>query len=137
MQLVDPRTGIEMLDRDACLKLLAGDTVGRLGVITHGAPRIFPVNYALDGDAVVLRTAHGTKLDAGVRSPACFEIDTFDRESRTGWSVLVVGHLEEVTPLQHRAWERVNALPLAPWAPYEKEHFLRLVPEHIGGRRIG
>ena len=90
MATVDRRTGIEVLDRDACLQLLAEDEVGRLGVITAGTPRIFPVNYALDGDAVVLLTADGTKLRDGMRAPACFEVDDFDREARQGWSVLVV-----------------------------------------------
>src|SRR5687767_13539744 len=104
VKLEDPRTGIEMLDRDACLTLLAGDDVGRLGVVAHGTPRIFPVHYVLDGDTIVFRTAAGTKLDVGTRSPACFELDQLDRATRTGWSVLVVGLLEEVTPYQGALW---------------------------------
>lgn len=135
MATVDRRTGIEVLDRDACLQLLAEDEVGRLGVITAGTPRIFPVNYALDGDAVVLLTADGTKLRDGMRAPACFEVDDFDREARQGWSVLVVGHLEEVTELD-RDWERLRALPIEPWANFPKDHLLRLVPHQITGRRI-
>ena len=137
MKLQDPRTGIEVLDQDACLTLLAADEVGRLGVIAGGAPRIFPVNYVLDGDTIVFRTASGTKLDAGVRSPACFELDALDRASRTGWSVLVIGFLEEVTKYQGAVWDRLQALPLDPWSTHEKSHFVRLVPQHIGGRRLG
>lgn len=136
MHVVDRRTGIEVIDRDRCLLLLGGDTIGRLGVVAHGAPRIFPVNYALDGDTVVFRTAHGTKLDEGVRAPACFEVDAFDRGARTGWSVLVLGHLEEVTPYQHKVYDRVRALLIDPWAPFEKDHIVRLVPDHISGRKL-
>ena len=132
---VDARTGIEILDRDASLALLADDVVGRLGVVDHGSPRIFPVNYVLDGDTVVFRTAHGTKLDVGPRSPACFEIDRFDHASRTGWSVLVVGHLEEVDQFE-RTWDRLRQLPVDPWAVGVKDHLMRLTPEHIGGRRV-
>ena len=76
--MVDGRSGIEVLDRDQCLALLETDVVGRLAVVAGGAPAVFPVNYAMDSDAVVFRTAPGTKLDAGVRAPACFEIDFFD-----------------------------------------------------------
>jgi nitroimidazol reductase NimA-like FMN-containing flavoprotein (pyridoxamine 5'-phosphate oxidase superfamily) len=136
MHLVDPRTGIDVLDRDACLALLAGRCIGRLGVVTHGSPRIFPVNFVLDGDAVVFRTASGTKLRDGVRSPACFEVDQFDEAQRTGWSVLLVGLLDEVTPYQHRLWERVHDLPVDPWAGGGKDHILRLVPQQVTGRRL-
>jgi uncharacterized protein len=135
MHLSDPRTGIEILDRDACLALLRAEVVGRLGVSDHGAPRIFPVNYVLDGDTVVFRTAPGTKLDDGPRAPACFEIDAFDRTTRTGWSVLVLGRLEEVTAYD-RTWRHVQALPIDTWASGTKDHVLRLRPEYISGRRI-
>ena len=136
MKLNDARTGIEILDRDACLDLLAVHDVGRLGVVDHGSPRIFPVNYVLDGDAVVFRTAPGTKLDAGTRAPACFEVDELDPATRSGWSVLAVGFLEEVTSLHGDRWTRVQALPLDPWSTHEKSHFVRLVPQHIDGRRL-
>lgn len=136
MHLTDARTGIEILDRQACLALLGGEVVGRVGVVDHGAPRILPVNYVLDGDAVVFRTAPGTKLDDGPRAPACFEIDAFDRAARTGWSVLVLGRLEEVTPYD-RAWQHVQQLPIDPWASGTKDHVLRLRPDVISGRRVG
>jgi nitroimidazol reductase NimA-like FMN-containing flavoprotein (pyridoxamine 5'-phosphate oxidase superfamily) len=135
MHVSDARTGIEVLSRETCLELLAGEVVGRVGVASHGAPRILPVNYVLDGDAVVFRTAAGTKLDDGPRAPACFEIDHFDRESRTGWSVVVLGRLEEVTQYD-RTWNHVQELPIDPWAAGDKDHVLRLRPDVISGRRI-
>lgn len=97
MKIVDARTGIEMLDREQCLRLLAEVEIGRLAVLDGSTPIIFPFNYRLDGDAIVFRTAPGTKLHHGPRSAASFEIDRFDREHRSGWSVVVVGRLEEVT----------------------------------------
>lgn len=137
MRTVDARTGIEWLDRDECLRLLAEDEVGRLAVVEGRMPVIFPVNYALDGDAVVIRTDPGTKLGAAGRAPACFEVDRIDRRHRTGWSVLVTGRLEEVTPWDTDAFRRVTTLPVEPWADGEKAHWLRLVPGRITGRRIG
>lgn len=137
MRTVDARTGIERLDREQCLRLLAEDTIGRLAVIDHGTPIIFPVNYRLDEEAVVFRTDPGTKLDDGPRSPASFEIDRFDREDRSGWSVVVVGRLEEVTRYDSRTLDRLRALPVDPWAVGEKSHWMRLVPSRITGRRVG
>ena len=98
MKTVDARTRTEWLDHHECLRLLAADEIGRLAVLDGHTPIILPVNYRLDGEAVVFRTDPGTKLDRGPRAPASFEIDQFDREHRTGWSVVVVGRLEEVTP---------------------------------------
>jgi nitroimidazol reductase NimA-like FMN-containing flavoprotein (pyridoxamine 5'-phosphate oxidase superfamily) len=137
MRTVDARTGIEWLDRDECLYLLAGEDVGRLAVVEGRMPVVFPVNYALDGDAVVIRTDVGTKLGAAGRAPACFEVDCLDRRQRTGWSVLVTGRLEEVTPWDSEVFHRVTVLAVDPWAGGDKAHWLRLVPARITGRRVG
>lgn len=137
MRFVDTRTGIEVLEREECLELLRADEIGRLAVLSGTGPVILPVNYALDGDAVVFRTAPGTKLDNGARSPACFEIDAFDRTTKSGWSVVVVGRLEEATPFDADVLERVRHLPVEPWAKGDKPHWLRLIPSRITGRRVG
>ena len=126
---------MEWIDRAECLQLLAGDEVGRLAIGGAVSPLIIPVNYVLDGEAIVMATNPGTKLDAAGRGRACFEIDAFDRATRTGWSVIVQGPLEEVTPYDHTTLERVRSLPLLPWAG-EKDHWLRLVASHVSGRRI-
>jgi nitroimidazol reductase NimA-like FMN-containing flavoprotein (pyridoxamine 5'-phosphate oxidase superfamily) len=137
MRLRDARTGIELIDRALCLRLLANDEVGRLAVVVGGTPVIFPVNYILDGEVIVFRTAPGTKLDAAGRSPASFEIDSFDRGTRHGWSVVVTGRLEEVDEHGTKEMERMRALGVSPWADGEREHFLRLMPDRITGRRVG
>lgn len=136
MKLVDARTGIEWMDPDECRARLRAEEIGRVAVSDGGTPTIFPVNYRMDGDAVVFRTAPGTKLDQGTRASASFEIDEFDRAHRSGWSVVVVGRLEEVTPFDARTFDRVHQLPVDPWAAGEKSHWMRLVPGRITGRRI-
>src|SRR5207302_383028 len=78
---------------------LAAYVAVRLAVIDRCHPRIFPVNYAIDGETIVLRTAEGTTLTCGTRDPVCFEIDHYDPSAREGWSVVVDGTLEEVTRL--------------------------------------
>jgi nitroimidazol reductase NimA-like FMN-containing flavoprotein (pyridoxamine 5'-phosphate oxidase superfamily) len=134
---VDAHSGIEVIDHDECVRLLADDCIGRLAVIAAGEAAIFPVNYALDGEAVVFRTGGGSKLAFGPRAPAAFEIDGFDRETRSGWSVVANGRLEEVTQFDASTYERVAALRVDPWAPGERSHWLRLVPSRITGRRVG
>jgi nitroimidazol reductase NimA-like FMN-containing flavoprotein (pyridoxamine 5'-phosphate oxidase superfamily) len=129
-------TKIQSLDRDRCLDLLRADEVGRLAVIADGGPLILPVNYRMDGDAVVFRTDPGLKLDQGVRAHGCFEIDHFDRAERSGWSVIVAGRLDEVTQYEHRAWTRLHGLQVDPWAEGPKEHWVRLVPTRVSGRVV-
>lgn len=135
MRAVD-RTGIEIIDRGECLALLAGDVVGRIGIVVHGAPLVLPVNYVLDGEAIVFRTGPGSKLATAERAPACFEIDGFDRPHRAGWSVVVSGRLDEVTRYNGDLFVRASHLPVHPWADGPKDHLMRLVPATISGRRI-
>ncbi len=95
MRNVSAHSGIEVIDSDECRRLLAEDVIGRVSVVIGATPTILPVNYALDGDDIVLRTMPGSRLDVG-QGHAAFEVDSFDRETQSGWSVLVTGHLEEV-----------------------------------------
>lgn len=135
MQLIDERTGLERLTRDECLERLASQQVGRLAVVSAARPLIFPVNYAMDGESVVFRTAAGTKFDAAVREMSvAFEIDEFDAEHHDGWSVLVTGRAEEVVSEAHR--NRLANLPLRPWAAGPKDNWLAIAPTAITGRRV-
>lgn len=137
MKLVDDHSGIEIIDRAECVRLLGEEVVGRLGFVHRGQPEVLPVNYVLDGDTVVFRTAEGTKLQGVARSPVVFEIDRVDRLTRSGWSVIIHGMAEEVTSLDSVALqERVNALAVDPWAPGEKAHLIRVVARTITGRRV-
>src|ERR1700757_2437733 len=137
MRQVDPRTGIEVLDYAECLRLLASKRVGRIGFAIWGGPEVLPVNYVLDGDAVVFATGAGSKLSAVVRSPVVFEVDDTDEETRSGWSVVVHGLAQEVTAADEQTMVRVQALPLEPWAAGGKPSFVRITPRFVSGRRVG
>jgi uncharacterized protein len=132
----DPRPRVEPMPREECLRLLAADEIGRLAVVAGNTALVLPVNYALDGDTVVFRTDPGTKLDHGPRARASFEIDSFDRERHTGWSVVATGRLEEVTRYDAATFDRVHRLAIEPWAAGDKAHWMRLVPERVTGRRV-
>ena len=131
---IDRRTGLEELDRDDCLELLARAPLGRLGVVVGGRPLVFPVNFTLDGNAIILRTDKGTKLYAARNGPVAFECDGIDRGYHTGWSVLVLGDAEEVRNPHEVA--RLERLPLRPWSPGPKPVWLRIRAGSITGRRI-
>ena len=135
MHLIDPKTGIEVLDRSECLRLLAARQVGRVGVVIAGRPVVLPVNYVLDADTVIFRTAAGTKLDAALRSATvAFEIDHTDPVFQTGWSVLASGRAELVTGAHDLA--HAATLPLRPWASHEMSNWVRVHLDELTGRRV-
>jgi uncharacterized protein len=134
--LVDNNTlGLEVLSRAQCLELLGQVPVGRI-VLTVGAlPAIMPVNFVLHQGEVIIRTDTGTKLAAAARNAVvAFEVDQLDATGQQGWSVSLVGRAVEVTAAEQLA--ELRPLPLRPWAPGERDHYIRIKPELISGRRI-
>ena len=124
------------IPRSECLELLARRSVGRLAVIRKWRPLVFPVNYALDGDVVVFRTDHGSKLAGAPLRMVAFEVDDVDEASGTGWSVLVQGFACEITnAIDHPSASR-RTLPVTPFAPGEKSHWIEIMADSITGRRI-
>ena len=130
----DPRTGLEDVDSDECLRLLRSTTLGRLAVVVDGQPLVFPVNFTVDGRAIVLRTDEGTKLFAARHGLLAFECDGMDSLYHTGWSVLVTGRGEEISDPSEIA--RLARLPLGPWCSAPKPVWLRIRPRTLTGRRI-
>jgi uncharacterized protein len=128
---------LRVLSAEDCYALLATQQIGRLGVNAEHYPLIFPVNYALDHGIIVIRTNAGTKLAAANHANVTFEVDNIDQLARSGWSVLVRGLAEEVTS-KHRTEliARTKAAGVQPWAPGERGHWMRLIPQGISGRRI-
>ena len=132
----DPRPGrIEELTRSECFGLLAAGTLGRVALVDDRGPVIFPVSFVLDRHTVVFRTEPGTKLHAAGRgSLACFEVDGTDAAGRAGWSVIVRGEITEVTDPAELV--RLRALPLQVQAPGARDHYVRILPAVLTGRRI-
>lgn len=130
------RNGLEVLSRAACLELLGSRSLGRISVSNRGLPSILPVNYVLDGDDVVFRTGAGMKLYAAARRAlVAFEVDEFDAQARSGWSVVVTGVAQEVTDVEER--DRLASLPLDPWVPrIDSTHVIRLANGRVSGRRL-
>jgi uncharacterized protein len=127
---------IQSLSSEECLQLLSTGSVGRIAVTRDALPVILPVNYAVDGGSILIRTTDGAILRAARAGGAvvAFEVDNLDARTMTGWSVLVTGTLREVTAVS--AVLRAEQLPLVPWAGGERRHFVRITPGLLSGRRI-
>lgn len=128
---------MRVLPAEECYRLLGTQEIGRLGLNAEHYPLIFPVNYAVDGTTLVIRTHAGTILGAAQHANVTFEVDEIDRLTHSGWSVLVRGQAEEVGK-GHRPEivARTHAAGVEPWAPGEKGHWLRIITHDISGRRI-
>ena len=121
-----PASGVgwQELSKSECFGLLARERVGRVVFVDDLGPIVMPANFVLDRHTVVFRTDGGTKLDTAVRgSRVAFEIDGTDEAARTGWSVVIRGEAVEVTDPVELA--RLRRLPLRPWAPGGKTHYVR------------
>ena len=129
---------LRVINADDCHRLFATQQIGRLGVNAEHYPLIFPVNYALDrAGVIVIRTNAGTKLAAASYANVTFEVDEIDQWTRSGWSVLVRGLAEEVTSeYGTELIERTKASGVEPWAPGDRGHWMRIIPQEISGRRI-
>jgi nucleotide-binding universal stress UspA family protein/nitroimidazol reductase NimA-like FMN-containing flavoprotein (pyridoxamine 5'-phosphate oxidase superfamily) len=133
----DARTGtaLRALPAPECFRLLATQEVGRLATEAGDFPLVIPVNHGMDGTSVVIRMHPGTTLAAVLGANVSFEVDEIDRRTRSGWSVLVRGRAQVVSDEERdELVTRANAL--MPWAPGEHGTWVRIVVEHITGRRI-
>jgi nitroimidazol reductase NimA-like FMN-containing flavoprotein (pyridoxamine 5'-phosphate oxidase superfamily) len=92
------RNGLEVLDRDECLALLASVSFGRVGLSMSALPVVLPVNFRLVEDQIVFSTAPGSKLRAATdHAVIAFEADHIDPLDHAGWSVLATGMARAVT----------------------------------------
>jgi nitroimidazol reductase NimA-like FMN-containing flavoprotein (pyridoxamine 5'-phosphate oxidase superfamily) len=130
------RQGLEVLDPSTCLHLLDLSPVGRVAFVQAGDPVVLPVNHVRIGRRIFFRTASGITLDAAVaRATMAFEVDGYDEETRTGWSVLARGEgdLEE----DEEVLAELAARDLHPWADeVERPTWVRVLAMEISGRRI-
>lgn len=124
------------LSRAECLALLATEPYGRLILVRGGLPTVVPVNFVLDGSGIVVRTSPGSPVaSAPAATAVAFQADCIDRDTRSGWSVTVVGRAR----LPHDALEaeRLAALPLHPWVAGDRDSYLVVELGVVSGRRIG
>jgi nitroimidazol reductase NimA-like FMN-containing flavoprotein (pyridoxamine 5'-phosphate oxidase superfamily) len=126
---------LEQLSRDECLRLVGQVPLGRIAYTRQALPAVELVNFAVDGGDIIIRTDSSGKLAAATRGAVvAFEADSVDTATHAGWSVTIVGYSRAVTDsadIRH-----LEQSGLVPWAPGERDHFLRISPEIVNGRRI-
>jgi nitroimidazol reductase NimA-like FMN-containing flavoprotein (pyridoxamine 5'-phosphate oxidase superfamily) len=124
----------ELLSPEQCWELASEAVVGRLAIAAPDGPDIFPVNHVVDHESVVFRTAAGTKLFGAVDEMVAFEVDGYDVANATAWSVVLKGYAQEIT----EEGDLIDAtyLPLLPWQPGPKGHFVRIGLGTVTGRRF-
>ncbi len=133
---MDAHSGMEIIPRKECLRLLASRNVGRLGFVVGDQPLVLPVNYAVHGDVVVFRTGEGSKLDVAPSAKVAFEVDDVDAAAGQGWSVVVQGVAEEITDRDDWFSESLRSGAAPTWMPGVAGHYVRIVPSLISGRRL-
>ena len=137
----DAQAIMEKLDEAECLRLVADSVIGRIAFVGQYDLTVLPVNYRLVDGVILFRTAQdslaGEDLRTGIAHAdykVAFEVDHFDETAREGWSVLISG------PAHHIDSEADQAVALAAgvdsWPGGEKDHFIRITPVRVTGRRI-
>lgn len=127
--------GMEELSVAECWSLLRREEVGRLAVSIADHPDIFPINYMVDGESIVFRTAAGTKLAASILGKGvAFEIDGYNAVAGDAWSVVVKGYAREIEHMLE--YFDADDLPLFPWHAAVKPNIVRVTPDIISGRRF-
>lgn len=128
--------GLDVLSFDDCLRHLRTARVGRVAFVADGEPVILPVNHGMDGDSIVFRSSPGAKLSAAEDGqPVAFEVDNFDSDRHSGWSVVVRGTASTITDRDEA--QRLTRLGVWPWAEsVERRHWVRIRPFEITGRQI-
>lgn len=113
--------------------MLGAVALGRLVTTVNGWTEIFPVNFVVQRNTLLFRTAEGTKLlTAALNEYVVFEADEHDVAG--GWSVIVRGKARLLATSAEVAEARRAGL--YPWIATQKERFVRITPQAVTGRRF-
>ncbi|HEX2315515.1 MAG TPA: pyridoxamine 5'-phosphate oxidase family protein [Thermomonospora sp.] len=133
-----PARKLEELDREECLRLIAPGGVGRVAFDDGEGPAIMPVNYTLDGESVVFRTAITGRLTQSLSTVLesaqvriAFEVDAIDETERAGWSVLLRGGAHRMSEE-----ECARSADVTPWPAGEREAYIKMNATAVSGRRL-
>jgi transcriptional regulator with XRE-family HTH domain len=121
---------------DECMQLVAAGGVGRFLFDEPGrGPVAIPVNFRMDGDSVVFRTASASSITHGLHGQqVSFDVDHLDDALGEGWSVLLSGTASIIT--DPALVDRAARLGIEPWAGGERHAYVRVTVTQVTGRRI-
>ncbi|MDO5499460.1 MAG: pyridoxamine 5'-phosphate oxidase family protein [Propionibacteriaceae bacterium] len=131
--MADTSTRQGILSVEDCWDLLRGQEFGRLAYVIDGAPAIAPINYVVDQNQLVFRTADGTKLHSMLADPrVAFEVDKIDSDQEIGSSVVVRG---EAYVLSADEEYRIEQVGLRAWLGQDRPVLIAIRPAEVTGRR--
>ena len=126
---------LEHLSRDECMRLMGSVPVGRIVYTRQALPAVELVNFALSDGDIIIRTDAGGKLAAATHGAVvAFEADSLDPVGHAGWSVTIVGYSRAVDCGEEI--RDLGQIALTSWAPGNRDHFIRISPAVVDGRRI-
>lgn len=132
---------LEELGEAECMRLIAPGGIGRLVFAGRYDLTVLPVNYKVHNGTILFRTATQGTTDEDLRTGidhaeyrVAFEVDEFETEAREGWSVLVQGPAHHLDSEAEQS--EAMAVGVVPWAGGDRDHFIRITPARITGRRI-
>jgi nitroimidazol reductase NimA-like FMN-containing flavoprotein (pyridoxamine 5'-phosphate oxidase superfamily) len=122
---------VNRLNDAECWSRLRTQQLGRLVTHVGDVLDVFPVNYVVDDETIVFRTAEGSKLfELTVNDEVLFEVD--DHSGADAWSVVVRGRAHRLaTSAEVQA---ADDLPLRPWIPTLKYNYVRVTATSLTGR---
>jgi hypothetical protein len=124
----------QQLSRGECLRLMASVSMGRIIYTRQALPAVELVNFVLDHGDIVIKTDGEGKLAAATRhTVVAFEADCLDAE-QAGWSVTAIGPSRDVTDPEDIG--RLQKIDLSSWTHGVREHFVRISPQMLNGRRL-
>ncbi|MDI2099509.1 pyridoxamine 5'-phosphate oxidase family protein [Ruicaihuangia caeni] len=134
MDYAEERPPSRALSPEECWERIKAAPYGRIAAVAGGQLDIFPVNHGVDDDgSIVFRTAAGTKLlELTIHQQVAFEIDGYT--DADAFSVVVKGTATEFD--KQREVYAAERLGITPWAPEEKDRWVRIMPSEISGREF-
>jgi nitroimidazol reductase NimA-like FMN-containing flavoprotein (pyridoxamine 5'-phosphate oxidase superfamily) len=127
---MDYENPVAELDQHDCWEMLRSNEFGRIAFHLGPEVHLVPINYAVDGDRLLFRTAPGSKLVGVVMNgDVVFEIDEIG--DATARSVVVRGIARR---LDEDEVHRADDIGLRPWVPTSKQEVVEIRPDEITGR---
>lgn len=130
-------TALSELSQEECVTLISPGGIGRVAFSGSYGPTVLPVNYRFHDGSIVFRTRAGGAMDEDLRTGIedleimiAFQVDRIDEDEHEGWSVLIQG------PAHHVSASELPEAVVTPWAGGERDHYVRITPHRITGRRV-
>jgi len=108
--------------------------MGRIIYTRQALPAVELVNFALDHGDIVIKTDGTVRFPPATRHTVVAFKAICLKAQQAGWSVTAIGPSREVIDPDDIG--RLQKIDLSSWAHGTREHFVRVSPELLNGRRL-